>query len=66
MKIPRFVKEYAGFQKDAIMAGFMPEKTKAEAANHIDNVCRMCAIGLITVDEAMNAICHWRKFFEEN
>lgn len=56
-KIPRFVHEYANYQKK--MAKTLPNKEYAAKANEkIDRVVRVLERGLITVDEAMNAIYH--------
>lgn len=56
-KIPRFVHEYANYQKK--MAKTLPNKEYAVKANEkIDRVIKVLERGLITVDEAMNAIYH--------
>lgn len=56
-KIPRFVKEYANYQKK--FAKTLPNKEYAtKAKEKIDRVVRVLERGLITVDEAMNAIYH--------
>lgn len=56
-KIPRFVKEYANYQKK--FAKTLPNKEYTDMANErINRVIRSLERGLITVNEAMNAIYH--------
>lgn len=56
-KIPRFVIEYANYQKR--VAKTLPNKECAYKANEkLDRVIRLLEGGLITIDEAMNGIWH--------
>lgn len=56
-KIPRFVHEYANYQKKSVAT--LPNEEYATKANEkIDRVVRVLERGLITVNEAMNAIYH--------
>lgn len=56
-KIPRFVTEYANYQKK--FAQTLPNKEHMEKAiKVIENTVKILERGLITVDETMNAITH--------
>lgn len=56
-KIPRFVHEYANYQKR--LAKTLPNKEHTTKANErIDRIIRSLEGGLITINEAMNAIYH--------
>lgn len=56
-KIPRFVKEYAAYQKRSIKGyDLMKADIKEKAIKKIDRTLIVLERGLITVDEAMNLI----------
>lgn len=56
-KIPRFVKEYAAYQKRSIKEyDLMRMDYKEKAIKKVDGALRVLEKGLITVDEAMNLI----------
>lgn len=56
-KIPRFITEYANYQKR--LAKTLPNKEYTTKANErINRVIGSLERGLITIDEAINAIYH--------
>lgn len=56
-KIPRFVTEYANYQKKFVKT--LPNKKHTEKAiKVIENVIKGLECGFITVDEAMDSITH--------
>lgn len=56
-KVPRFMKEYANFQKQSICNGeLIKQDIKDKATENVDKALRIYERGLITVDEAMKLI----------
>ena len=57
MKLERFIKEYASFQKMAITSNeLMQDKYKEKAIINIDNALKAKERGLLTVDETIKSI----------
>lgn len=58
LKVERFIKEYASYQKRYIKekAFFFKEEKKTEAIKKVNCVVKLRQDGLITVDEALKMI----------
>ena len=57
MKVERFIREYANYQKKSINSNdLMKRDIKESALNRIDNVLKAKERGLITVNETMQII----------
>lgn len=57
VKIPRFMKEYANYQKQSISnCELMKQEIKEKVFTKIDNALRATERGLITIDEGMKSI----------
>lgn len=57
MKAPRFMKEYANFQKRAYQANeMMQERIRDSAIEAIEQAVKHYELGMITIDEAMEKI----------
>ena len=61
-KIPRFMKEYANFQKQSICNGeLIKQEIKDKATENVDKALRTYERGLITINEAMKLIMNCLK-----
>lgn len=57
MKIPRFVKEYAKYQKAAVKNnGLIKEEYKRVILDKIDDILSSCEDGFTTADEAIKSL----------
>lgn len=61
-KVPRFVQEYANFQKRTLdNYDLMRPEIKQAGIDQIDGAVKALKRGLITIDEAMNLIMNWHN-----
>lgn len=59
MKIERFIKEYANFQKQSINnCELMKEDIKEKALKGIDNIVKARERGFVTINETMSTIAN--------
>ena len=59
MKVERFIKEYANYQKESIKSyELMKEEIKEKALNRIDNILKAKEREMITVDETILLIAN--------
>lgn len=59
MKAPRFMTEYANFQRRKFKENeLMQDDIKKEALSRIDRIMSLYERGIVTVDETMERICH--------
>jgi hypothetical protein len=59
MKVERFIKEYANYQKETIKGyDLMKEEIKEKALNRIDTILKAKERGMITVDETIKSIAN--------
>ena len=57
MKVERFIKEYANYQKKSINSNeLMKQEYKQKALNRMDNILKAKERGIITVDETILSI----------
>lgn len=57
LKLPRFVKEFAGYQKKQIKQNeYMNKGTKQEMISRVEKAVAMAEQGLITVNECMQIV----------
>lgn len=57
LKLPRFVKEFAGYQKKQIKENeYMDKETKQEIIRRIEKAVRLLEQGMITIEECMQIV----------
>lgn len=57
LKLPRFVKEFAGYQKKQIEENeYMDKEIKKELLSRIEKAVRLLEQGMITIEECMQII----------
>ena len=57
LKLPRFVKEFAGYQKKQIKENkYMDKETKQEIIRRIEKAVHLLEQGMITIEECMQIV----------
>lgn len=57
LKIPRFIKEFANYQKESIKDNLlMSEDQKQESISRVDDAVLGCKYGYISIDEAVKIL----------
>lgn len=57
VKLPRFVKEFAGYQKKQIKENeYMDKETKQEIIRRIEKAVHLLEQGMITIEECMQIV----------